>query len=152
VSNDRLEEGVNQLSREFNSLAAWRFAVQTRPDVIAHGMWNWDEAEQPGQKLPAPIRAVLDTIVARRIAFMPTLRVIEGLGALFDLAFLDGAGGCCCAEVYRGEGSAEGGVCAESVAELGGGVEKVQATRREPPRGNRGSMPTSPRQDPPARI
>jgi len=70
-------------------LAAWRFAVQAQVDVIAHGMWNWDEFEQTGEGLPAPIRAVLDTVAARRIGFMPTLRVIEGLGAMFDPAFLD---------------------------------------------------------------
>ena len=48
-----------------NSLAAWRFAVQARVDVIAHGMWNWDEFEQTGEALPAPIRALLDTVAAR---------------------------------------------------------------------------------------
>jgi hypothetical protein len=58
-------------------------------DVIAHGMWNWDELEHAGRKLPAPIRALLDTVAARRIGFMPTLRVIDGLGAMFDPAFLD---------------------------------------------------------------
>ena len=72
-----------------NSLAAWRFATEARVDVIAHGLWNWDELEQAGDKLPAPIRVLLDTVVARRIGFMPTLRVIEGFGAMFDPAFLD---------------------------------------------------------------
>jgi imidazolonepropionase-like amidohydrolase len=72
-----------------NSLAAWRFAVEANVDVIAHGMWNWDELEQTGEGLPAPIRALLDTVAARRIGFMPTLRVIEGLGAMFDPSFLD---------------------------------------------------------------
>ena len=72
-----------------NSLAAWRFATRARVDVIAHGMWNWDEFEQAGEGLPAPIRALLDTVAARGIGFMPTLRVIEGLGAMFDPAFLD---------------------------------------------------------------
>ncbi len=72
-----------------NSLAAWRFAVQAQVDVIAHGMWNWDQFEQTRETLPAPIRALLDTVAARRIGFMPTLRVIEGLGDMFDPAFLD---------------------------------------------------------------
>jgi imidazolonepropionase-like amidohydrolase len=72
-----------------NSLSAWQFAVQARADVIAHGMWNWDEFEQTRDTLPAAIRELLDTVVARRIGFMPTLRVIEGLGAMFDPAFLD---------------------------------------------------------------
>jgi imidazolonepropionase-like amidohydrolase len=72
-----------------NSLAAWRFATRTGADVIAHGMWNWDDFEQAGDELPAPIRALLDTVAARRIGFMPTLRVIDGLGAMCDPAFLD---------------------------------------------------------------
>jgi imidazolonepropionase-like amidohydrolase len=72
-----------------NSLAAWRFAVQAQVDVIAHGMWNWDEFEQTRKGLPEPIRALLDTVAARRIGFMPTLRVIDGLGDMFDPAFLD---------------------------------------------------------------
>jgi imidazolonepropionase-like amidohydrolase len=74
-----------------NSLAAWRFATQAGADVIAHGMWNWDEFEQAGDELPGPIRALLDTVAARRIGFMPTLRVIDGLGAMYDPAFLDDA-------------------------------------------------------------
>ncbi|HEX3233877.1 MAG TPA: amidohydrolase family protein [Gemmatimonadales bacterium] len=72
-----------------NTLAAWRFAVHARVDVIAHGMWNWDEFEHTGEELPAPIRALLDTVAARRIGFMPTLRVIDGLGDMYDPAFLD---------------------------------------------------------------
>ena len=72
-----------------NSLAAWRFAVGAGVDVIAHGMWNWDELEQAGMRLPPPIRVLLDTVATRRIGFMPTLRVIDGLGALFDPTFLD---------------------------------------------------------------
>ena len=88
-----------------NSLAAWRFATRAQVDIIAHGMWNWDEFEQTSagvershperseggmrSGMPAPIRALLDTVAARRIGFMPTLRVMDGLGAMFDPAFLD---------------------------------------------------------------
>jgi len=70
-----------------NSLSAWRFATQAGVDVIAHGMWNWDQFEQ-AESLPAPIQALLDTVAARRIGFMPTLRVIDGLGDMYDPAFL----------------------------------------------------------------
>ena len=72
-----------------NSLAAWRFATGAGVDVIAHGMWNWDEFEHAHEELPAPIRALLDTVAARRIGFMSTLRVIDGLGAMYDPGFLD---------------------------------------------------------------
>jgi imidazolonepropionase-like amidohydrolase len=71
-----------------NSLSAWGFATEARVDVIAHGMWNWDQFEQ-AEALPAPIQALLDTVAARRIGFMPTLRVIDGLGAMYDPTFLD---------------------------------------------------------------
>lgn len=71
-----------------NSLAAWRFANEAGADVIAHGMWNWDEYEG-NDTLPPPIRALLDTVAARRTGFMPTLRVIDGLAAMYDPAFLD---------------------------------------------------------------
>jgi imidazolonepropionase-like amidohydrolase len=71
-----------------NSLGAWRFAVQSGVDVIAHGMWNWDEFER-ADSLPTPIQALLDTVAARRIGFMPTLRVIDGLADMYDPSFLD---------------------------------------------------------------
>ena len=70
-----------------NSLSAWGFATEAGVDVIAHGMWNWDQFEQ-AESLPAPIQALLDTVAARRIGFMPTLRVIDGLGDMYDPAFL----------------------------------------------------------------
>jgi imidazolonepropionase-like amidohydrolase len=72
-----------------NSLSAWRFAVGAQVDVIAHGLWNWDQFEHTREELPAPIRELLDTVAARRIGFMPTLRVIDGLGDMYDPAFLD---------------------------------------------------------------
>jgi imidazolonepropionase-like amidohydrolase len=72
-----------------NAFVAWQFAAAVPVDVIVHGMWNWDQHEPTAtDSLPAAIRAVLDSVIARRIAFMPTLRVIEGLADLYDSTFL----------------------------------------------------------------
>ena len=72
-----------------NAFNAWRVATHAGVDVIVHGMWNWNEFESSRDGLPAAIRAGLDSVVARRIGFMPTLRVIDGLGDMYDPAFLD---------------------------------------------------------------
>jgi imidazolonepropionase-like amidohydrolase len=72
-----------------NAFNAWRFAARAKVDVIAHGMWNWNEFDGSRAGLPEAIRAVLDTVVAGRIGFMPTLRVIDGQGDMYDPAFLD---------------------------------------------------------------
>ncbi len=95
-----------------NSYAAYRFAVEADVDLIVHGMWNWDglgngpgddgqsDADRGGERspgdgrddgpaaLPEEIRAVADELIARDIAFMPTLRVLGGLQSLFDPDFL----------------------------------------------------------------
>jgi imidazolonepropionase-like amidohydrolase len=77
------------LTMHANAFLAWRFAAAVPVDVIVHGMWNWDRQEPTAtDSLPAPIRAVLDSVIARKIAFMPTLRVIEGLADLYDSTFL----------------------------------------------------------------
>ena len=73
-----------------NTYRAHQFAVQAGVDVIAHGLWNWGEYED-AEKIPPPIRQVLDEIVAQKIGFMATTQVIGGLRALFDPDFLNDA-------------------------------------------------------------
>jgi imidazolonepropionase-like amidohydrolase len=70
-----------------NSLSAHRFAVDTRPDAVVHGLWNW-EVEKVGTEMPAAVRQVLDDEVRAGIATMPTTRVIGGLADLFHPDFL----------------------------------------------------------------
>lgn len=72
-----------------NALNAWRVAASANVDVIVHGMWNWNDMNASRGEIPASIRTLLDTVIARRIGFMPTLRVIDGQGDMFDPAFLD---------------------------------------------------------------
>ncbi|MFL6547673.1 MAG: amidohydrolase, partial [Povalibacter sp.] len=65
-----------------NALGMQRIAVDTQVDVIAHGLWNWDEAaNQPG--VPAAIATHLKRVHASGIGYQPTLRVIAGIADLF---------------------------------------------------------------------
>ncbi|MEZ4588909.1 MAG: amidohydrolase family protein [Gemmatimonadales bacterium] len=77
------------LAMHANAYRAWQFAAAVPADLIVHGMWNWDGQEPNGtDSLPESIRIVLDSVLARGIGFMPTLRVIEGIADLFDSTFL----------------------------------------------------------------
>jgi imidazolonepropionase-like amidohydrolase len=65
-----------------NALDMQRIAVDTDVDVIAHGLWLWNEAtSKPG--VPEVIAAQLRTVHAKHIGYQPTLRVIPGLADLF---------------------------------------------------------------------
>lgn len=70
-----------------NSFEGQRFAVENGVDVLAHGMWHWG-ALNGSSELPAPIRALLDRVVAEGIGYQPTMRVLAGLDAYFDPAYL----------------------------------------------------------------
>ncbi len=70
-----------------NSLTAHRFAVDTKVDAVAHGLWNWETDAPPGQ-IPPAVRQVLDDEVRTGIAMMVTSRILGGLVDLFDPEFL----------------------------------------------------------------
>jgi len=72
-----------------NSLDAHRFATETGVDVIVHGLWNAPRDSQGDLSLSESIAAVLDTIVAKGIGYMPTMQVLEGMGLMFQPVFLD---------------------------------------------------------------
>jgi hypothetical protein len=71
-----------------NSYEAHRFATETRVDAVVHGLWNWG-AFAADTGLPGPIAAVLDTVVAEDIGYMPTMQVLEGMRLMYDPEFLD---------------------------------------------------------------
>jgi imidazolonepropionase-like amidohydrolase len=71
-----------------NSLGMQAAALRYKPDVLAHGLWNWDAHDlAPG--LPEPIRQHLDAVLASGAAYQPTFGVMDGLANLFDPGFLD---------------------------------------------------------------
>jgi imidazolonepropionase-like amidohydrolase len=72
-----------------NSLEAHRFAVDAGADAVAHGLWRWGtDGPSDESGLPPTVRDVLDSERAAGIAYVPTSRVLDGLGELFDPNFL----------------------------------------------------------------
>ena len=65
-----------------------RAGVTAGVDILAHGLWHW-----PGPRLdsvpPAAVDTLLRDLAARRIAVMPTARVIEGEADTWYWSLLD---------------------------------------------------------------
>lgn len=73
-----------------NSLEAHTFLAEVGVDVIAHGIWNWDEySDVPQDSLPLEVQKTLDMHIQKQIGYNPTLAVIAGEGALADDEFLN---------------------------------------------------------------
>jgi len=65
-----------------NAIDMQRIAVDTGVDVLAHGLWNWNESDgQPG--IPAPIAEQLRKVHEKGIGYQATLRVLPGTADLF---------------------------------------------------------------------
>jgi imidazolonepropionase-like amidohydrolase len=65
-----------------NALGMQRMALDAQVDVLAHGLWNWDEAaDQSG--IPPVIAAHLKRIHSSGTGYEPTLRVLAGTADLF---------------------------------------------------------------------
>lgn len=65
-----------------NAINTQRIAVATEVDVIAHGLWNWNEYSTL-EGVPPAIASHLRTVHARKIGYQPTLRVMAALSDLF---------------------------------------------------------------------
>lgn len=65
-----------------NAIDMQRIAIAAEVDVIAHGLWNWDE-HSTLEGVPQPIAAHLRNLHAKKIGYQPTLRVIAALSDLF---------------------------------------------------------------------
>jgi len=70
-----------------NSFEAQKFAVAGDVDVIAHGMWNWEDLDKKTE-LSAEIKQVLDQIVEKKIGYQATIQVMQGIRAYFDPGYL----------------------------------------------------------------
>ena len=69
-----------------NSTSAQAAGVESGVAAIVHGLWTWDAPDAP--ELTAPVRAVLDGVIAKGIAYQPTIQVLYGERDLFDPDFL----------------------------------------------------------------
>ncbi len=62
-----------------NALDMQQLALAAGVDVIAHGMWNWGQYNRE-QNIPKEISKTLDKMINDKLGYMPTQRVIAGLG------------------------------------------------------------------------
>jgi imidazolonepropionase-like amidohydrolase len=65
-----------------NAIDMQRIAIAAEVDVIAHGLWNWNE-HTTLEGVPPPIATHLRNLHAKKIGYQPTLRVIASLSDLF---------------------------------------------------------------------
>ena len=64
-----------------NALDMYQRAIDADVDVIAHGLWNWGEFSRETE-VSKPMQGVLNQLISKSIGYMPTQRVIAGLGEL----------------------------------------------------------------------
>ena len=62
-----------------NALDMQQLALSAGVDVIAHGLWNWGQYNRE-QNIPPEIANTLDKLINDDVGYMPTQRVIAGLG------------------------------------------------------------------------
>ncbi|NOX81626.1 MAG: amidohydrolase family protein [Alphaproteobacteria bacterium] len=94
--SDKLTGEIQQLAAENglvhvmhgNTTAAWRQAAVAKLDVIAHGLWHWEEFNSE-EELPEGIIFILERIMENGVGVQLTSQVIEGEIRAFDSAFLD---------------------------------------------------------------
>jgi len=70
-----------------SSVEAQTFGLDAGVDIIAHGLWNWNETSATTE-LTAAVTALLDRVVAARVGWQPTIQVLYGERDLFSTSFL----------------------------------------------------------------
>jgi len=71
-----------------NSDEAQRFGIDAGVDIIAHGLWNWNQQHSTSTEITPGIRKILDDEVARNIGWQPTMQVLYGIRDLYNASFL----------------------------------------------------------------
>ncbi|MCZ6666058.1 MAG: amidohydrolase family protein, partial [Gammaproteobacteria bacterium] len=64
-----------------NSVDMYQQAMRHDIDIVVHGLWNWSLANST-EDLPMEVKTVLDDLRSKAIGFMPTQRIVAGLGEL----------------------------------------------------------------------
>jgi len=70
-----------------SSAEAQAFGLETGVDIIAHGLWHWNEGSQVRELTPA-VKAILDDVLAKNVGWQPTIQVLYGERDLFSTTFL----------------------------------------------------------------
>jgi len=76
------------LAAHANALDMQRMAVDGNVDLIVHGVWNWNAAQNE-KGVPPVIAAHLRRVHDRKIGYQATLRVLPGVTDLLDPQLLD---------------------------------------------------------------
>jgi imidazolonepropionase-like amidohydrolase len=71
-----------------NAIDMQEIAQMLDVDVIAHGMWNWNQFDR-AKGLPEDIQNLLDKIIQQKIVFQPTFNVMDGLKGVTVTDILD---------------------------------------------------------------
>lgn len=66
-----------------NALDMYENALAEDIDVLAHGLWAWG-ADNSFDSTPASVISIMETVAQKRLGFMPTLRIVAGLGELME--------------------------------------------------------------------
>ncbi len=71
-----------------NSLESFQTAINVGADGFAHGLWRW-QIKSENDKIPLPVKNVLDQVILKKMAYQPTTQVMKGLVLLFDSNYLN---------------------------------------------------------------
>ncbi|HWJ33706.1 MAG TPA: amidohydrolase family protein [Steroidobacteraceae bacterium] len=70
-----------------NTAEAQTFGLDAGVDIIAHGLWHWNEPSAATELTPA-VKAILDRVVDAKVGWQPTIQVLVGERDLFSSSFL----------------------------------------------------------------
>jgi imidazolonepropionase-like amidohydrolase len=71
-----------------NSDQAQRFGLDAGVDIMAHGLWRWQQERSTATELTPGVKKTLDDELARNVGWQPTMQVLYGIKDLFSTSFL----------------------------------------------------------------
>jgi hypothetical protein len=72
-----------------NSIESHEFLSNYKIDVLTHGLWRWGSYSIINNIIPKEISRVLDKEIQNKIAYTPTLQVINRLKAMAEINYLE---------------------------------------------------------------
>jgi imidazolonepropionase-like amidohydrolase len=71
-----------------NSDEAQRFGLDAGVDIMAHGLWNWNQQHSTSTELTPGIQKILDDELAQNVGWQPTIQVLYGIRDLLNTSYL----------------------------------------------------------------
>ncbi len=72
-----------------NALESWRTALDAHPDVIAHGIWQWNGDRMNTKPPPPEVRDAIQHAARANVGVQPTLQAVYGDLSIFDKSLLN---------------------------------------------------------------